>query len=69
MRVCIAIVFGSACLALVGFCLCIREYSANMYQVFNTIRCMLFALYQSFYLICLHLARIEIHDAARRTWG
>lgn len=69
MRVCIVSVFGPVCLALVGFCLPRCKYSANMYQVFMTIRCMIFALYQSFYLICLHLARIEIHDAARRTWG
>lgn len=60
-------VLGSICLALVGFCLCIREYSANMYQVFITIIGNIFALYWSFYLICLHLSKSEIYDAARRT--
>ena len=67
MRVCIASEFGSVCLALVGFCLRMREYSANIDQVFITIKGNIFALYCGFYLICLHLAKIEIYDAARRT--
>ena len=62
-------VLGSVCLVLVGFFLRMCEYSANMYQVFMTIRGNIFALYFHFYLICLHLFKIEIYDAARWTWG
>lgn len=69
MRACIAIVLRSVCLAMVGFCLRVRDYSANMYQVFMTIKGNIFALYWDFYSFCLHLSKSEIYDASHSTWG